>query len=202
MLWKHTVCSFCQFHACLCAFSCAEQRIVTDFSLAQGLHPAGTLGSSVFASFAPVCRHQRRMWCPSSYVWLNSFTLSSPRHQWFLVTFCSTPKRKKKSIFSPVPTLTSADIDGKQPNQCSLSMAAAWNVGRAALHLIPYYSSVGAAAGRFKTHKRVCAVTAPLLAREGGRGRARVCVWSVCVHTFLARLLCALNAPSDPASKS
>lgn len=75
---------------------------------------------------------------------------------------------KKKSIFSPVPTLTSADIDGKQPNQCSLSMAAAWNVGRTALHLIPYYSSDDAAAGRFKTHKRVCAMTAPLLAREGG----------------------------------
>lgn len=58
-----------------------------------------------------------------------------------------------------MPTLTSADIDGKQPNQCSLSMAAAWNVGRAAPHLIPYYPSDGAAAGRLRMHKG--AMTAP-----------------------------------------
>lgn len=110
---------------------------------------------------------------------INSFSLSHLEHQRFLSTFCFMPK--KKSIFSKVPTLTSADIDGKQPHQCSLSTAAAWNVGCTAMHLIPYYSSDGTATGRLK--KGVCVMTVLF--------RVCVCVCGPCVCIHFLPICCA-----------
>lgn len=101
---------------------------------------------------------------------------------------------KKKSIFSKVPTLTSADIDGKQPNQCSLSMAAAWNVGRAAPHLIPYYPSDGAATGCLRVHKG--AMTAPHVWGCVGTC-ACVCGPCVCIH-FLPVCFAPSTLPQIP----
>lgn len=86
---------------------------------------------------------------------------------------------EKKIYFLKVATLTSADIDGKLPHQRSLSTAEAWNVGCTALHLIPYYSSDGAAAGRLK--KEVCAMAAPFPC---------VCVSGACVCIHFLPICC------------
>lgn len=133
---------FCQFHVYVCFFA------QTRKCLHKKTRPAGTLGSSEALVLSRLVVRISDVHIP-----LMSLFICGAEF------FHTAEKKRRKSIFSKVPTLTSADIDGKQPNQCSLSMAAVWNVGRAALHLIPYYPADGAAAGRLRMHKG--AMTAP-----------------------------------------
>lgn len=171
-----------------------QTSLFNFFFLKTRPQPCWDLRQVSLFSYMPVSRWQP---CPLTCDVCTSLCVSMCIFKFFLTLAPLTSEiplyilfhAEKKSIFSKLPTLTSADIDGKQPHRCSLSTAAAWNVGCTALHLIPYYSSDGAATGRLK--KEVYAMTAPF-----------VCVWSVCVHTFFAHLLHTLNAPSDPASKS
>lgn len=167
----------CMCSICVCILA-QTRKLWEIFHKNKACRNIGQLG--VFGSFMPGCPHRPR-----------PHTSDVPLHMWGgILSHCW----KKKSIFSKVPTLTSADIDGKQPNQCSLSMAAAWNVGRAAPHLIPYYPSDGAAAGRLRMHKG--AMTAPRVWGCVGTC-ARVCGPCVCIH-FLPVCFAPSTLPQIP----
>lgn len=166
------------------------------FHCKQGPSPVGPLDSpvgplSIFGSFMPVCRCQS---CPHTCDVCTSLSVFICISKFFLTPAPLTSEISlyilfhvgKKIYFLKVATLTSADIDGKQPHQRSLSTAEAWNVGCTALHLIPYYSSDGAAAGRLK--KGVCAMAAPFPC---------VCVVRVCAYIFcpfVAHPQCSLRS--------
>lgn len=142
----------------MCATQCVRNQLLQGPST---LDIIGQFRPSVCLSLLPVCRYQWYF-----QVCLPHYSL----HIYFLFRLCSANANdfskqsasywKKKSIFSKASRLTSANIDGKQTNQCSsvnsymkpdcgthlpaLEQSAGWC---AMLHLIPHDSCNDASIG-------------------------------------------------------